>query len=280
VGAARPAEIIIFSSLRDQPGESDNSDLYMLDIAYSTAQAFNITRSADDDVGAVWSPDGNQMAFNTFDNDRWEIVGIDFTGRELWRYNDFTVPTFVSDWSPDGSTLLLRSHPSPGVANIVLLDLSTFTRTYLIQDGTRNFSPRFSPDGSQIAVISNRDGGVRLYVMRADGTDMRGVTDSLLNIAGEIDWSPEGSQIAFSSYVNGREQIFTIEVATGETTQISDTPYTVNTHPVWSPDGARIAFMGAAGGGTITADLLIINADGTNLRFISSDAKFPAWRPH
>jgi hypothetical protein len=37
--------------------------------------------------------------------------------------------------------------------------------------------------------------------------------------------------------------------------------------------------MVAAGGGTITADLLVVNAAGGEARFVASDAKFPAWRP-
>ena len=279
LGIYRPAEIIVFSSLRDQPSESDNSDLYLMDMTSGLSSAFNITRSAADDVGAIWSPDGEQIAYNSFNTDRWEIVGGDFTGRELWRYSDATVPTFAADWSPDGSSLLLESHPSLGVVDIELLDIATQTSRTLLRDGTLNASPRFSPDGSQIAFVSNRYGFTGLYVMQADGTEIRPLHDPLSIVSDRLDWSPDGERIAISSFVDGRGQIFTVEVASGEAFQVTDTPYTFNANPVWSPDGRQIAFMASAGGGTITADLLVVNADGGEARFVASDAKFPAWRP-
>lgn len=279
LGAYRQADILVFSSLRDQRGESDNSDLYLMDITSGLSSAFNITRSAADDVGAIWSPDGNLIVYNSFNTDRWEIVGVDFTGRELWRYSAATVPTFAADWSPDGSSLLLESRPSFGVVDIDLLDIATLTSTSLLRDGAQNTTPRFSPDGSQIAFVSNRYGWTGLTIMQADGTDMRTLNDPLSIVSDRLDWSPDGQRIAISSYVDGRGQIFTIDVASGEAFQVTDTPYTFNANPVWSADGTQIAFMASAGGGTITADLLVVNADGTALRFVASDAKFPAWRP-
>lgn len=279
LGQYRHADIMVFSSLRDQPGTSDDSDLYLMDMASGLPSAFNITRSDADDIGAIWSPDGEQIAYNSFNTDRWEIVGINFTGRELWRYRAATVPTFAVDWSPDGASLLLESHPALGVAEIELLDIATFTRTTLLADGIQNTTPRFSPDGEQIIFMSNRNGFTGLYVMNADGTDIRPLNDPLSIVSEKLDWSPDGTRIAVSSFVDGRGQIFTVEVASGEAFQVTDTPYTYNANPVWSPDGTQLAFMVAAGGGTITADVLVVNADGSGLRFVASDAKFPAWRP-
>lgn len=279
LGGYRHTEIIVFSSLRDQRGESDNSDLYLMDIASGMSSAFNITRSAADDVGTIWSPDGEQIAYNTFKTDHWEIVGADFTGRERWRYDQAAVPTFAADWSPDGSFLLLESHPRFGTVDIELLDIATLTSTALLRDGAQNTSPRFSADGNQIAFVSNRNGWTGLYVMQANGTDIRPLNDPLSIVSDRLDWSPDGERIAISSYVDGRGQIFTIEVASGEAFQVTDTPYTFNANPSWSADGTQIAFMASAGGGTITADLLVVNADGSGLRFVASDAKFPAWRP-
>jgi Tol biopolymer transport system component len=115
--------------------------------------------------------------------------------------------------------------------------------------------------------------------MQADGTEIRPLHDPLSIVSDRLDWSPDGAQLAISSFVDGRGQIFTVEVASGEAFQVTDTPYTFNANPSWSADGTQIAFMASAGGGTITADLLVVNADGSGLRFVASDAKFPAWRP-
>ena len=55
---------------------------------------------------------------------------------------------------------------------------------------------QLSPDGRQIAFMSARDGNPEIYVMNADGSNLRRLTN---HPAGESSptWSPSGSQIAF-----------------------------------------------------------------------------------
>lgn len=56
--------------------------------------------------------------------------------------------------------------------------------------------PDWSPDGSQVVFVSNRDGLPSIWVMRADGVNPRNLTASL----GRTDspsWSPDGKRIAF-----------------------------------------------------------------------------------
>src|ERR1051325_8573346 len=57
--------------------------------------------------------------------------------------------------------------------------------------------PRWSPDGTKIAFISNRDYLFALYVMNADGSNAQLVTDKVIDAA-EPAWSPDGQKIAFS----------------------------------------------------------------------------------
>jgi dipeptidyl aminopeptidase/acylaminoacyl peptidase len=57
-------------------------------------------------------------------------------------------------------------------------------------------SPRWSPDGKQLAFLSNRDDQQQIYVMRADGGEAAVVTKGKRSV-NSFAWSPDGKQIAY-----------------------------------------------------------------------------------
>ena len=99
--------------------------------------------------------------------------------------------------------------------------------------------------------------------------------------ATDAEVSPDGRRIVFASLVNGRHQIFVANVdGTGVTRLTSSS--TDDDQPVWSPNGARIAFhrWDTRPGGH--ADIVVMNADGSDQRSITADQgltnqRFPTW---
>ena len=47
----------------------------------------------------------------------------------------------------------------------------------------------------------------------------------------------------------------------------------------WSPDGASLAFVASGGEGVPAGGLLVMNADGTGLRQLTSEGNGAAWQP-
>jgi dipeptidyl aminopeptidase/acylaminoacyl peptidase len=60
--------------------------------------------------------------------------------------------------------------------------------------------PRWSPDGSQIAFVSDRGGSAQVWLLPIDGGEARALTTLPIDVAGPI-WSPKGDKIAFAAEV-------------------------------------------------------------------------------
>ena len=175
----------------------------------------------------------------------------------------------------------------------------------------RDTSPRWSPDGTRLAFISEREPKKRgqLYVMPADGGEPEKLTDIKRGVASPV-WSPDGTRIAFTSRTGGweepedeeekrkskparvievmkykmngegfvydrRNHIFVVPAdGSGEPRQITDGDWHDN-NPEWSPDGRLIAFVSARHEDRDydnAADVFVVPADGGEARRVTDTA--------
>jgi dipeptidyl aminopeptidase/acylaminoacyl peptidase len=147
------------------------------------------------------------------------------------------------------------------------------------QGPKRDASPRWSPDGTRLAFVSNRDtdAGAQLYVIPAEGGEALQLTDLGKESVDEPTWSPDGTRIAFSarvrdpSYDEEKDRkraprhikrlkyrldsvgwtfdrprhLFVVPAdGSSEPKQVTTGDYE-NANPAWSPDGTEIAFVSA-----------------------------------
>ena len=110
--------------------------------------------------------------------------------------------------------------------------------------------PAWSPDGTQIAFVSDRSTQIPsfdLYIMESDGSNVRSLIPSVGTRGHPPVWSPDGSRIAFVGYASrfdtgsdeSRHILYTIRPDGSDLVEIGDT----SGNPTWSPDGSRIAFI-------------------------------------
>lgn len=157
----------------------------------------------------------------------------------------------------------------------------------LTTHGGLDLHPAFSPNGDGFAFVSDRSGGLEIYVRGFGGA---GVDTPLTSDGGQNvqpAWSPDGRLIAFHSYRHGG--IWVMPARGGTPRQV----VTVGSRPAWSPDSRRIVFQSdehadAAPGGfgaQVGSTLSMVDAEGgTPQPLTRSGAPIgghaaPAWSP-
>jgi len=140
-------------------------------------------------------------------------------------------------------------------------NLAQLTKLTPASDTTSASDPAFSPDGSRIAYVSQKDGNPEIYVMNADGTGATRVTNDP-QADGRPSFMPDGQSLVFNSWrTAGKSQIWAVNVdATGLTQLTRDS---VNSTPAVSPDGQTIAYVSSR---NKDQDIWLMNRDGTNQR--------------
>jgi Tol biopolymer transport system component len=115
--------------------------------------------------------------------------------------------------------------------------------TRIVDDTAQNFHARPSPDGSQVAFDSNRDGERGVYVANADGSNVRRVSGD--GFAAVPSWSPDGHSLAFVRAEPDRPNVWnlwTLELASGELRRLTSYRYGQPWGGSWFPDGKRLAY--------------------------------------
>jgi Tol biopolymer transport system component len=157
---------------------------------------------------------------------------------KVWVQGDLLQPPGVEpiaiglpSWSPDGSRVLFDARADAPEYAIATTDAHGRDERVVSAATQLAMSPRYSPDGTQIAFINWLEPHGYLWVMNADGSGARKLSDDQA-VTDEI-WSPDGRSIAFEGQpTDGHDNnLNVINVATG-------TVRTLVTHTAAEPRGS------------------------------------------
>jgi Tol biopolymer transport system component len=284
----------------NRTGSQFSDDIYVTPLDAEAVHQLTVRRA--DDGQPAWSPDGTRLAFKTtqFGSNQLAMMNADGTGEALLTHT-FKFSEGQPSWSADQKTLIYRRTPENPLVqdgDIWALDLEAVmpdptkpaTAPVLQLAGDERY-PTFSPDGTQLSFRHGEDliepsGDEEVYVMNADGTNVRRLTDNA-DFDSAAAWSPDGEWLAFEHApgdtltpgVEPQEKdIYVMRPDGTDVHRLTDSPG-LDEGPVWAPDGTKIAFSSARDG---QQEIYVMNADGSDQRRLTDNPardESPDWQP-
>lgn len=152
-----------------------DSDLFVASL--DGGRSRNITRHRGIDTSPSWSPTGQQIAFVSDRSGTPQVWAIDADGSNLQRLVTEGGHCDSPNWSPDGRFLVYSwQAPSRWKHDIYVIEIVTRKIFQLTSGRASNENPHWSPDGRHVAFQSTRTGSKQIFIMNADGKNLRQVT--------------------------------------------------------------------------------------------------------
>lgn len=264
VEAPQELEVAYLSS------QSGNLELYVKNL--NTNELTQITDNKLDDLNPVWSPSGKQIAFvgrtltSTFLN-----VYDTTSNNTTTLVDDSLAPAWLS-WSPSTSKIVFVSNRANG-ESLYTVDLNGNRELVFHSKGGNLVSPKYSRDGSVLAVIENDSLSV------VDGAMVKNMIFPKSFRVLDFDWGADNKTLYVTARVNRKINIHKVDLKTLDTEVLIEGQFLDVEARYFPPN--KLAFLSSRLDGG-TRQLYIYNTDEKTIQQLTPEkleVMHPSWSP-
>lgn len=244
------------------------------------ADGFNeqvIATSTEPLMSPSWSPDGQSLAYVSFENKNAAIYVQTLRNGERRLVSSRLGLNNSPAWSPDGKMLALTLSRKDGDVDVYTLDLATQVLTRMTFDPGIDTEPIWSADGKKVYFTSDRSGGPQIYeVDVANPRAPRRVTfDGSYNARPRL--SPDGKHLAVVHLDGGNFRIATVDLASKAVQVLSQGHQ--DESPSFAPNGSTIIYATQDRGRGVLATVSVDGRVTHRLAASNGDVREPVWSP-